>query len=374
MKSPATEMLFHDQPAIVRQELLLGGRHVSGLTLWKFDMRVGSALLRMGGIGGVHTDPAHRNKGLAARVMVESMQYMLTQGYDVSLLFGITDFYHRWHFAPAMAAPSLAIETRNAERAEARYKVRPAEDKDLPVIRRIYERSNAGRTGTVVRPARLWKNFRKGSTWGTKVLPFVVTQGRRPVAYFVLDDKKIETIVCEVGALRPDAFSTIVNACALQAVARRDEYVRFCVPPDHPFLQHAILYGAEAQQFYPRANNAMVALVNQRTTLEKMLPEFTARLRRSCFCDWSGRISITTDLENTDLVVRHGEASLARRPGKSDGRLNGSQEGLGQLLMGYRSVDAVLADPGVRLSGKVQAVLEVLLPKGFPFIWPADHF
>jgi len=45
---------------------------VSSLWLGEYQMRYGISVLRMGGIGGVATDEAYRNRGFAQRIMDES--------------------------------------------------------------------------------------------------------------------------------------------------------------------------------------------------------------------------------------------------------------------------------------------------------------
>jgi len=62
-------------------------------------------------------------------------------------------------------------------------------------------------------------------------------------------------------------------------------------------------------------------------------------------------------------------------------RLSLSQDKLMQLAMGYRSARDLLSAEDVRVSGAVSSgketllpVLEVLFPKGLPFVWTADHF
>ena len=81
---------------------------VSGLGLREFQMRFGSAQLKMGGIEGVNTKEEHRNKGYSRRVMEVTMTFMAENGYDVSMLFGIRDFYHKFGYATVI--PEIWID------------------------------------------------------------------------------------------------------------------------------------------------------------------------------------------------------------------------------------------------------------------------
>ena len=56
-----------------------GEADVSRLWIFAYEMRFGSALLRMGGIGGVGTNDKHRNQGFARHVMEDSTALMAEQ-------------------------------------------------------------------------------------------------------------------------------------------------------------------------------------------------------------------------------------------------------------------------------------------------------
>jgi predicted N-acetyltransferase YhbS len=77
---------------------LISNRVVTHFGIWDYQMRVGSARVRVGGVGGVATDADYRKRGLMDRTARASMEAMRAQGYDVSLLFGIDDFYHRFGY------------------------------------------------------------------------------------------------------------------------------------------------------------------------------------------------------------------------------------------------------------------------------------
>ena len=71
--------------------------------LWVLDLptRLLGQTVRMGGIGGVNTKESHRMKGYARRLLSDTVSYMTEQGYDVTMLFGIPDFYDKFGYIPA---------------------------------------------------------------------------------------------------------------------------------------------------------------------------------------------------------------------------------------------------------------------------------
>ena len=96
--------------------LALGEDQPDVSRLWAptFDMRIGSALVKMGGIAGVGTDEAHRMRGYSRLVLEESTRYFAETGHDVAVLFGIPDFYHRFGYAPVLPVTTLTVTVEDA--------------------------------------------------------------------------------------------------------------------------------------------------------------------------------------------------------------------------------------------------------------------
>ena len=93
---------------------------VSSLWLGEYQMRYGISVLRMGGIGGVATDEAYRNRGFAQRIMDESTAWMQDQDFDVAMLFGIRDFYHKFGYATVLPETWIDIEVQDVCKAKIR--------------------------------------------------------------------------------------------------------------------------------------------------------------------------------------------------------------------------------------------------------------
>ena len=95
-------------------ERRLEGEPIARVIIADRRMRIGCAQVRMGGIGGVWTDPQHRKQGHMRAVMNRAVQFMRDEGFEVSLLFGITDFYPRWGYATMIPDQRLTIATESA--------------------------------------------------------------------------------------------------------------------------------------------------------------------------------------------------------------------------------------------------------------------
>ena len=103
-------MNLAERPALRRKpfefgtqlELVSGEQAVSGLNVWDLPLQIGAATVRLGGIGGVYTRREHRMKGYSRYVIEESLAFMREEGYHVSALFGIENYYPKYGFATAL--------------------------------------------------------------------------------------------------------------------------------------------------------------------------------------------------------------------------------------------------------------------------------
>jgi GNAT superfamily N-acetyltransferase len=132
------------------------GDIVSMIKIYKREIRWGESTAIMGGIGDVNTHPDHRGRGYAGMLMEDSVTYMWSQGYDISVLFsGLAGFYGKYGWG-VYPLPRLSIRPGPANDST-RYDVRRfCRSRDLGPIMRMYEEFNSGRTGTLVRTPDYW--------------------------------------------------------------------------------------------------------------------------------------------------------------------------------------------------------------------------
>jgi len=85
------------------------GKIVSSLKLSNIELQVRGVNYRLGGIGAVYTQLAHRNQGYASELMELSLQLAKDEGYKGLLLFSDIDcsFYERFGFQEIGAADLL---------------------------------------------------------------------------------------------------------------------------------------------------------------------------------------------------------------------------------------------------------------------------
>jgi predicted acetyltransferase len=380
------------------RELLVDDEVVSELSVIDYEIRIGTAHVRMAGIGGVHTDGAHRMKGYARRLLEDTVRYMTDGGYDVSMLFGIAKFYPKFGYAMCLPSYKFTIQTRDAEDAGQliqhpdRCRTRPSrtrssKDADAQALSAIYEQNNQGRVCSVVRsPAYfeqlIQKNLGHGTWWNVSVEARLWEDAEgQPMAYAAWDKSDEAVNVVEVASRDDSLFPTLLYAFVQDAIEKRCGKIALYMPLDHPFAEFAQRYGGKWEIKCPRDGGGMMRVLNQDTLFEKLAPELTRRLRASELAQFTGSLAIQTDLGVTAIQIQQGVLTVstsqdnAAEPGLSaDLTVSLSQDKLMQLLAGYRPARDVLNDPDVQAQGDILPVLDALFPKAIPYVWLPDHF
>jgi predicted acetyltransferase len=102
---PATD----ERPGWTEVNLAVDGQaQVSNCGILALEMRIGAAVVRMDGIGGVSTLEPYRNQGHARHVLNAAIAHMSAGDAALTMLYGITDFYPK--FGYATAGPDYLLE------------------------------------------------------------------------------------------------------------------------------------------------------------------------------------------------------------------------------------------------------------------------
>ncbi len=348
-----------------RIELLLDDdTSASHLSVVDLRMRVGGIAVRCGGIAGVGTDRSQRNKGYARVVLDESIAFMREEGYHLSALFGISDFYPKFGYASSLVECMAELATRYAESAVAHYAVREFEPGDVPAVATLYEAMHAGHTGAIVRDPARWAGFRRGSRWSDRVSAFVVLDGDRIVGYASYDLDPWACALGEVGYADSSVFSTLLARAAEIAWERRTEKIVFYTAPDDPFVRYCRRYGCDVKVGYPCCSGGMARVICQAALLDLLQPLLAKRLERG-LPGWAGTVTLSTDL---------GTDHLAFGAGRGDITAEMPQWMLAQLVLGYRSAADVASEPDAHIDPAALPVLSAIFPEGHPYIYCSDRF
>ncbi|MEA4884816.1 MAG: GNAT family N-acetyltransferase [Clostridia bacterium] len=364
---------------------VVDGKEITRLIIHRREMRVGSAVVRIGGIGNVVTKPSFRRHGHARELLSESIRLMGSMGFDVSILFGIPYFYDRFGYTSVIGDYRIEIPTGGGEQAMTYCEVLSMSPDDVPAIIGMYNSDNSRRTGSLVRQLSTWTVFRLGSDWDIPSAAVVAKSGGKVVGYAAYDDVPDHVNVTEVVGAGGDVYSTFIKYFADMAVRRRAASVAFLAPPDHAFAGFARRYGCTSHIAFPNCRDGMGRIINLRATFEKLLPELNARLAgagRLPLPAMSGVLRISTDIGDLDLLVDGANLQLGPAPVDAlhaDWELKIDQGQLLALVMGFRSVDDVLHEARIRLAGagtggQGEALLNAIFPMGYPHLHPSDRF
>ncbi|MGC9346570.1 MAG: GNAT family N-acetyltransferase [Anaerolineae bacterium] len=348
--------------------------------LWVIDylMRIGVAEVRMAGIGGVYTERKHRMQGYMRHLFKDTVTYMRDEGYDLSLLFGIPNFYNKFGYATCLAKHEVRVATRDAEDVNDQagdYASRPIEISDMPDVVALYNTKNATRSGTLVRDPEEFTEFPKGSDWGTGTESCLWEDASGQFIGYAVWDRNPERVrVVEVGAEDAALFPVMLSAFAQQAVEKRCESIELYLPPNFAFAEYLQRWGAVWQIEYPRYGDGMMRILNLDELFDKLAPELTRRLSGARLAQDSGSVALETDLGAVTLYASEGKVHVERGT-STEADLTLPQSVLMQLIVGYRSVRDVLNTPDVGLADRdALPLLTALFPKDIPYVWHPDHF
>ena len=351
-----------------RISLLVEGQQVSWAVVYDLQQQIGPHALRMGGIGDVGTHDEHRFRGYSRRVLENVLRWMRREGFDLTMLFGITGFYPRFGYAKAFPAISHTLAVRDAERAGRRHtRVEDFTPTHLEGVLALYAANNAARTGVVRRDPRQWEPFRKGLSYGTPAKVRVLLDARGAVIGYVVADTGTESEIIEVGYASTAVFDELLREIAAQVWAVRREEIHLHLPADHAFVRYCQPLSLRTQLAYRRDGGAMVRLINVPSTLRKVAPSLAKRL------SGHGQLTIQTNLDSVGLSWANGAMTVGE-PHATGPRISLPQWCLAQLLYGYLGASSPALEGIIQGSRASLAILADLFPETPHFFYATDQF
>lgn len=353
---------------------LIGDRVVTHFGIWNYQMRIGAGAVRVAGVGAVATHGEFRKRGHMAVTARACIEAMAEAGYDMTVLFGLLDFYHRFGYVRAWAPVKYFVGPGQIDRhlpakgvSIKLRRVAPTQHADLEAL---YNRWYAPYVGTAVRPT-----FR-GSRWPRvwKVFIYLWTGRAGKPAGYVLVKQKDKTLVCmeAVGQERK-------ILAALSSICKREKLpeVRFeTLPYDHPVARRLRGGTCRTETHYVRSGGAMIRTANLRSVLSKIAGELTARLRDSHMRSWRGELAICDAREEVTLAIGRGKVKVAPLRvggGRAKHAVIGGEE-VAQLLIGTHSPDEIVAAACIKLTGDAKALIGVLFPEKHPVLSSWDYY
>jgi len=366
------------------------GEQLGSYILHERVLRMGTAQLATGCIGGVVTYPAYRQQGVATALMLDAIQFAHTHQQALLLLDGIPKFYHRFGYSDVFDQSVQDID-RAAILAQPKstHTVRAATVEDAVSVLALYERHFGAFTGSFTRSAELQAHRLIYRPPGNPLWLAVHPDGHSE-GYLSLRSTDDRSQALELAADNWAAASALMQYHA-QLLEGTDApaTLRYRLPPAAPVLQWIVdhleildtshwhhpadEWVVRSQTFYHRDNGWMARLVDLSTLAQAMLPEWQARWRRA-LSHWSGNVLLKVGDESCGLEIEGSEIQLAERSSSAVEAIQLTPESFTQIVFGYRPIALVVQQHGKLVSSELLAVLNVLLPVGHTWIPASDWF
>ncbi|MBM4032317.1 MAG: GNAT family N-acetyltransferase [Planctomycetes bacterium] len=359
-------------------------------------MRLGAALVRVAGIGDVCTLPHLRKKGMMRSLFDHVNQFMRDEGYDLSLLFGIPNFYDKFGFITGVANDGLLVSRQQLAELKAPHRGRRARRADAAAIRRLHLDDLAARDGAMARWGGLWARRSCREKW----CRIIEDAKGRPSAYWRGEPRGDDAFALTEVSLgrRPsrDAVVSVLADLARAAKACEKPKVRIELPTAHPIGQFCLADGCEVHRTVGHRGGAMVRIVGLESLCRRMAPEWQRLLASwwhrlpACVGEppitgkmpvppvWNGRLRLKTDIGAVDLVASRGKievvggASLPRVCAPAT--VTASQANLCRLILGFHTPSAALALGEARITPAARPLAAAIFPTRSLAFFPWDRF
>ena len=350
----------------------IDGDVVTHAGIYDLSMRIGSATVRTGGINLPTVHPDYRDEGIYAATIQAALDAMYAHGYDLSCTR--TEPLDRFaNFGYVLAWPdqeTYFIDTEHLPEAAPEIELEEVHVNVIHGRRDLAELHNQwhdGLTGTTVRPT-----YRRGKCPPEDDDPWTAyifnDKTGRAVGYLYdgpnrRKDNEGRDLRHTDSAGDPEQILRVLGQLARQYQGPRVEFVRL--------HWHSALAGRLRQfphLYVVRNHNGrtgnQIRIINLETTLSKIAPELSRRLRKSHLRDFIGTLQISIPDQSAMLSIDNGEVS-AQPGGKADNTIESGHE-FAQIIIGKEAPIEIADRSDMLLTGDAAELLDALFPVQHP--------
>jgi predicted acetyltransferase len=344
---------------------LLGERVVTHFGVWDYQMRIGTSQVRTAGVGAVATDGDLRKRGLMDQTASAALEAMRAAGYELSVLFGIGNYYHRYGYARAWSDFSILVNVNDlpGEKSTAQLRAFRPSLRNAEMIA-LYNAHHRTTTGAAVRPTYQrtypWTQAPVGQGW---------REGGRLAGYVLVtrEGRRLKCLEC--------CGETEQALRVLKVVAQRCQcdQVQFETLPHMSDPAKQLRRGnCRIETRYCRNGGAMVRVINLPSALQSIGGELSRRLQSSHLAGWRGELLIADQREQAVLRIGRGQVKVAA-PRETPHTLRGG-DAVAQLLLGTEEPGEVIEAGRMEASGEAGRLAEVLFPAQWPQLSQMDRY
>ena len=348
---------------------------VAGVAVVELPVRYGDAVLKMGGISAVATDPDLQGKGYGKANMTDTVDYMAEAGYDISFLLGISNYYHRFGYRTALLWAPLTYGIKEFEPKLAEgYTVRFMEQSDLPAMSRLYDATLGTCTLSVVRDMNFWNWYGEFGRISSKNTSVLINADGELIGYAAVNDKGASLRVDELAVIDDvDAFEGMLALLKERAKMSIALSVEAYTDPHSPFARYCIIRKQiGTRRFTSYCGGPMLRLFNVENVFAKIASTLAARWQDAPRSVSAEAMTLSCPMGKVAFVPSDGE--LAVRPGEEVGTVvSVPDETVTELVMCFRPAADILRDEGVETTDAAIGMLGALFPESIPFFSPPDH-
>ncbi len=327
---------------------------VSGLEIFSFQKRFGAIALPSEGIGGVNTDPKHRQRGYIRKLLTRVRQSMASRA-DVGFVSeAIEGLYEKFGFVNCLTEGHFVLPLRFVDRLHAGplqggRSLRPFTPDDLPAMAALYNEIHAQRPWTHVRPSS-WNQLRAPRTWEPGSAVILLADGAVLAGYAIVTERRFGVvhspyIIHELAARDAAAAQALLAEAASICADQGATEMWLREPLDSTAGRVARGLGGEYRLRFPATGGMMGGIFHRAALLGALEPELRRRL---------GAAAPTADHDAAFALLEQGE-------------LIPDDQTLLRLLLGYWSADDAAATAATDLGDPAErytAVLAAWFPGG----------
>jgi len=400
------------------------GRDASRAYIIPLLMRVGRAVVRMDGIGGVGTEEDLRNRGYSRRVLESAIEVMRAGNAALTTLYGIPDFYPKYGYATCGPEYTLHLPLADVPPAldtlPDGWTFAPLTTTDIPAVHALYHQQTRRATGAIVRKladdetdptlalanaspdaiqasGRSWSDLATVANDPPHDLAAVTTEPDKDAcrvlhdasgavagyAWMAMKGWWVQTRdrpqpgpihlgeVLARDGVAADALVGAVRSWVREAIPTAT-HVEVVMPPEGPVAHAAALQDGVSVARHTRDGEFMARLLDIGRLFAQLEPELSA-LVQAARTGFTGTLAIRTDEGEADLGIGDDGVTLEPVAGERLAVVL-PQDVVARLAFGAYDVAEVLARLPNPPDERVTGLLGVLFPRRHPHVHAIDRF